>query len=72
MPFLTPTLLFDPGLGPAVEWTGLSTPQAEFPFDSKRWISENGVDTLAYGHEELVTRDAAAMDAYFDELVGGD
>ena len=42
------------------------------PFDSKRWISENGVDTLAYGHEELVTRDAAAMDAYFDELVGGD
>ena len=46
------------------------------PFDSKRWISENGVDTLAYGHEELLaaqaTRDAAAMDAYFDELVGGD
>ena len=43
------------------------------PFDSKRWISENGVDTLAYGHEELLaaqaTRDAAAMDAYFDELV---
>ena len=30
MPFLTPTLLFYPGLGPAVEWTGLSTPQAEF------------------------------------------
>ena len=21
------------------------------PFDSKRWIAENGVDTLAYGHE---------------------
>ena len=43
------------------------------PFDSKRWISENGVDTLAYGHEELLaaqaTRDAAAMDAY---IVGGD
>ena len=29
MPFLTPTLLFYPGLGPAVEWTGLFTPQAE-------------------------------------------
>ena len=23
------------------------------PFDSKRWISENGVDTLAYGHRCL-------------------
>ena len=42
------------------------------PFDSKRWISENGIDTLAYGHEELVTRDAVAMDAYIDELIGGD
>ena len=42
------------------------------PFDSKRWIAENGVDTLAYGHEELVARDAAAMDAYLDELIGGD
>ena len=42
------------------------------PFDSKRWIAENGVDTLAYGHEELLARDAAAMDAYIDELIGGD
>ena len=46
------------------------------PFDSKRWISENGIDTLAYGHEELLAaqaiHDAAAMDAYIDELVGGD
>ena len=46
------------------------------PFDSKRWISENRIGTLAYGHEELlaaqVTRDAAAMDAYIDELIGGD
>ena len=33
------------------------------PFDSKRWIAENGVDTLAYGY-------AADMDAYIDELVG--
>ena len=23
------------------------------PFDSKRWIAENGVDTLAYGHKAL-------------------
>ena len=23
------------------------------PFDSKRWISENGVDTLAYGYKTL-------------------
>ena len=35
------------------------------PFDSKRWIAENGVDTLAYGY-------AADMDAYIDELTGGD
>ena len=40
------------------------------PFDSKRWIAENGVDTFAYSHEELVARDAAAMNAYIDELVG--
>ena len=40
------------------------------PFDSKRWILENGIDTLAYSHEELVARDAAAMNAYIDELVG--
>ena len=38
------------------------------PFDSKRWIAEDGVNTLAYGHEELVARDV--MNAYFDELVG--
>ena len=36
------------------------------PFDSKRWIAENGVDTLAYGHEELLARDV------IDELIGGD
>ena len=39
------------------------------PFDSKRWIAEDGVNTLACGHEELVARDAAAMNAYIDELV---
>ena len=27
------------------------------PFDSKRWIAENGVDTLAYGHKDVVPRD---------------
>ena len=45
------------------------------PIDSKRWILENGIDTLAYSHEELVTLDAAAMNAYLDELTtlqGGD
>ena len=24
------------------------------PFDSKRWIAENGVDTLAYGHKDAL------------------
>ena len=41
------------------------------PFDSKRWIAEDGVETLAYGHEEIAARDAVAMDAFIDELVGG-
>ena len=36
------------------------------PFDSKRWIAENGVDTLAYGYAVEI----AAMNAYIDELVG--
>ena len=42
------------------------------PFDSKRWIAEDGVETLAYGHEEIAARDAAVMDAFIDKLVGGD
>ena len=25
------------------------------PFDSKRWIAENGVDTLAYGHKDATS-----------------
>ena len=33
------------------------------PFDSKRWIDANGVDTLAYGH-----KDALPVGAYIDEL----
>ena len=24
------------------------------PFDSKRWVAENGVDTLAYGHKDAI------------------
>ena len=24
------------------------------PFDSKRWIAENGIDTLAYGHKDTL------------------
>ena len=39
------------------------------PFDSKRWIAENGVDTLAYGHKDALPAGAAAMDAYMDELL---
>ena len=42
------------------------------PFDSKRWIAEDGVETLAYGHEEIAARDAVVMDSFIDELVGGD
>ena len=41
------------------------------PFDSKRWIAEDGVETLAYGHKEIAARDAVVMDAFIDELVGG-
>ena len=26
-------------------------------FDSKRWIAENGVDTLAYGHKDVISPD---------------
>ena len=39
------------------------------PFDSKRWIAENGVDTLAYGHKDAQPAGAAEMDAYIDELL---
>ncbi|GFR65767.1 hypothetical protein ElyMa_005539600 [Elysia marginata] len=35
------------------------------PYDSKRWIAENGVDTLAYGY----LSSAAEMDAYVEELL---
>ena len=38
------------------------------PFDSKRWITDNGVDTLAYGH--VATRLSAAqqvMNSYIEK-----
>ncbi|MEW8689330.1 MAG: hypothetical protein AB2556_26200 [Candidatus Thiodiazotropha sp.] len=50
------------------------------PFDSKRWIAGNGVDTLAYGHQDATNEvgidkvDAISqqeMDAYIEELLGG-
>ena len=39
------------------------------PFDSKRWIAENGADTLAYGHKDALPAGAAEMDVYIDELL---
>ena len=35
----------------------------------KRWIAENGVDMLAYGHKDARLVGAAVMDAYIDELL---
>ena len=42
------------------------------PFDSKRWIAENRVDTHAYGHKDATVRQPAGMaemDAYIDKLL---
>ena len=42
------------------------------PFDSKRWIAENGVDTLAYGHADAVPAGhvtQSVKDAFIDELL---
>ena len=39
------------------------------PFDSKRWIAENGVDTLAHGHKEAINREQREITAYIDELL---
>ena len=41
------------------------------PFDSKRWIAENGVDTLAYGHRDAIPSGTTEMDDYIDELLKG-
>ncbi|KAK3711644.1 hypothetical protein QZH41_000882 [Actinostola sp. cb2023] len=42
------------------------------PFDSKRWIAENGVDTLAFGYQDadVVQAEAAELGAFLDELLG--
>ena len=40
-----------------------------FPFDSKRWIAENGVDTLAYGHRGAQPAGTAEMNAFIEELL---
>ena len=39
------------------------------PFDSKRWITKNGVDTLAYGHRGAQPAGTEEMDAFIDELL---
>ena len=41
------------------------------PFDSKRWIAENGVETLAYGHRDALPAGTTEMDDYIDELLNG-
>ena len=45
------------------------------PFDSKRWIAENGVETLAYGHRDALPTGmpggTTEMDDYIDELLNG-
>ncbi|KAK3750211.1 hypothetical protein RRG08_004434 [Elysia crispata] len=41
------------------------------PFDSKRWIAENGVETLAYGHRDALLTGTAEMNAYIDEFLNG-
>ena len=38
------------------------------PFDSKRWIAKNGVDTLAYGQRDAGCQAGEGMDAYIEEL----
>ncbi|MEW8688314.1 MAG: hypothetical protein AB2556_21085, partial [Candidatus Thiodiazotropha sp.] len=46
------------------------------PFDSKRWIAEDRVDTLAYGHKDadmpaVLPKEGgmAEIDAYIEELL---
>ena len=49
------------------------------PFDSKRWIAENGVETLAYGHRDALPAGmpggmpggTTEMNDYIDELLNG-
>ena len=37
------------------------------PFDSKRWIAKNGIDTQGYGNKDAVS----AMDNYVAQLITG-
>ena len=39
------------------------------PFNSKRWIAENGVDVLAYGHKDAIPGGLTEMDEYIQELL---
>jgi hypothetical protein len=39
------------------------------PFDSKRWIAENGVETLAYGHADAVPAGTDKMNAFIDSIL---
>ena len=39
------------------------------PFDSKRWIAENGIDTLAYGHNDAVHATVARLDRLIAEIL---
>ena len=41
------------------------------PFDSKRWIAENGVGTLAYGHKDAIPAGMAEMDAFHRRAIQG-
>ena len=41
------------------------------PFDSKRWIAENGVEILAYGHRDALPAGTTEMNDYIDELLNG-
>ena len=39
------------------------------PFNSKRWITENGVYTLAYGHGDALPAGQAEMNEFIDVLL---
>ncbi|XP_064629257.1 uncharacterized protein LOC135488549 [Lineus longissimus] len=41
------------------------------PMDTKRWIAEDGIHTLAYGHKDAIPAGSDEMDAYIDELLAG-
>ena len=42
------------------------------PFDSKRWIAEDGIHTLAYGYDPVAKEaDLLAAEEYLQFLLGG-